>query len=46
MDQTFNGDLTLRGHYEILIDNMIEGFQDCIRVLKERPLKTDFDVKT
>ena len=42
----FNGDSTLKGHYEVLIDVITEGFQECIRILKARPVKTDFDTKT
>ena len=45
-DMVFNGDSTLKGHYEVLIDFITEGFQECIRILKSRPVKTDFDVKT
>lgn len=46
VDLVFNGDNTLKGHYEVLIDYIIEGFQECIRILKTRPEKTDFDTKT
>jgi hypothetical protein len=45
-DLVFNGDSTLKGHYEVLIDFITEGFQECIRILKNRPVKTDFDTKT
>ena len=46
MDQVFNGDSNLKGHYEVLIDYITEGFQECVLILKSRPVKTDFDTKT
>ncbi len=42
----FGEHASLRGHYEVLIDMIIEGFSEMIRILKNRPQKTDFEIKS
>lgn len=44
--EMFENQPMLKGHYEVLIDIIVEGFQEMIRIVKLRPQKTDFEVKT
>jgi hypothetical protein len=30
----------------MMLDSIMDGFQECVRILKDRPNKTDFEVKT
>ena len=46
LETLFNGDNTLKEGYETMLDVIMDGFQECSRIIKEKPNKTDFDVKT